>query len=164
MERCPIATEIKAERCDLLKVWAATNNIFLGLPTSFLVSNLNCNFSPPVQTRLRKNFDTIKESFITLTYQPKNTNMGVSLNGGTPPPKKKKCSFFSSLVPMVVGETHHFRKPPITLMFACSPTVIWSNHHVCSLKNLHFEGHLLAQWLANPAVRPRWRGSRPPVI
>ena len=37
--------------------------------------------------------------------------MGVSLNGGTP--KTPKWSFLVGK-PMVVGETHHFRKPPYT--------------------------------------------------
>ena len=55
MERCPLRNwDFLASRVwPIKKVWAATNNIFLGLPTSFLVSNLNCNVSPPFQTTER---------------------------------------------------------------------------------------------------------------
>ena len=46
------------------------------------------------------------------------TCMDVSLNGGTPI-SHPKMMIFSRKNPMVVGETHHFRKPPYTKLPSC---------------------------------------------
>ena len=46
----------------------------------------------------------------------KAISMGVSLNGGTPI-SHPKCWSFLAGKPMVVGETHHFRKPPYNCLW-----------------------------------------------
>ena len=95
MERCPLRNwDFLAEnRWPFLKVFQQLqNNIFLGLPTS-LVSNLNCNVSPPLQIRLRKNFDTIKEKYHHLNIPTKKHQYGCFLKWWYPPQKKKMLIF-----------------------------------------------------------------------
>ena len=62
-----------------------------------------CSY-PPIKYVIRNACEhLIFNASIVKQNQTYSYQMGVSLNGGTPQTPRK---------PMVVGETHHFRKPP----------------------------------------------------
>ena len=88
-------------------------------------------------------------------------HMGVSLNGGFPPISHPKCWSFLVGKPMVVGATHHFRKPPyITFAYLEAPQkkIHW--------KSLGFGigGDLRLLWpreaaqIVNPKIGRFWGG------